>query len=158
MTPDRQPALESDAEVERHHVRAQKAVILLADAGRRLSAAIGDRTGNPALAGNVAALILCELSLRGPLRPRDLMDATGLTSGGMTKQLDHLEALGMIERTFGTIRRDRRASIVSLTSDGQRAAAAIAEAIESQLDVVSSLAAALSALLDEERSQSRTAG
>jgi DNA-binding MarR family transcriptional regulator len=156
MTADGQPALESDADVERHH-RAQRAVILLAAAGRRLSAAIADRTGSPALAANVAALILCELSLRGPQRPRDLVDATGLTSGGMTKQLDHLEALGLVERTFGTIRRDRRASIVSLTLDGHGTAAAIAEAVDSQLHVVSSLVAELSALLDEERSQSPTA-
>lgn len=149
MTSDGRPAPGGETDLERHRVRAMGTVVLLAATGRRLSAAITDRIGSAALTSNVLALILCELSLRGPLRPRDLMDATGLTSGGVTKQLDHLEALGMVERTFGTIRHDRRASVVSLTLDGQRTAAAIAEAVDSQRHALSSLVAGLSALLVE---------
>ncbi len=111
--------------------RGQRVVLVLASIGHDITGAIENRTGRSDLRGNVPSLVLCELSLRGPLRPQDLMDVTHLTSGGMTKHLDHLEAEGLIERQFGTLRDDRRASVVSLTSDGQRAANLIGEAVES---------------------------
>jgi DNA-binding HxlR family transcriptional regulator len=108
--------------------------LVMGTVGRRLSVGIAERIGIPELASNVPVMILCELERRGPLRPRDLLEATGLTSGGLTKQLDHLEALGQIERSFGTLPDDRRASVVSLTPAGSTTAISIAEAIEAQLD------------------------
>lgn len=128
--------------------RGQLAVLLLASLGRRLGATLGEKLGNPELAANVPSIILCELALRGPLRPRDLMGSTRLSSGGMTKQLDHLEDLGLIQRSFGTLRSDRRASTVTLTPDGARAATLISEAVELHLDEFRSLVAELASLLE----------
>jgi DNA-binding MarR family transcriptional regulator len=130
------------------HAHGCQIVIRLAGAGRRMGGAIEERLGSPELVGNVPVLVLCELALHGPLRPRDLLEATNLTSGGLTKQLDHLESLGLIERAFGTLRDDRRASVVSLTPEGARTADAIGEAAESQLDEVRSLVDALTRLID----------
>ena len=102
--------------------------------GRRLTAGLTDRLQNTELTTNVPVILLSELACRGPLRPRDLLEPTGLTSGGLTKQLDHLETLGMIERSFGTLQDDRRASLVSITPAGMRVAASIAEAIDDQIE------------------------
>ena len=129
------------------HTRGQLVVIKLAAAGRRLGGSIGARVGNTELAANVPVLVLCELALRGPLRPRDLLEATQLTSGGMTKQLDHLEALGLIERSFGTLKRDRRGSVVCLTPTGAQAAITIAQAVEDDVEALRATIAEVSALL-----------
>ncbi len=123
-------------------------VLLLAASGSRISENIGKRLENPDLAHNVPVLVLCEISLRGPLRPRDLLGSTHLTSGAMTKQLDHLEQLGLVKREFGTVRGDRRGSLVSLTAKGQRAAEAIGEAIEDHIDEFVAMRDELDRLLD----------
>ncbi len=102
--------------------------------GRRLTISLTERLQNTELTTNVPVIVLAELACRGPLRPRDLLEPTGLTSGGLTKQLDHLETLGLIERSFGTLPDDRRASVVSITPAGMEVAASIAEAIEAQLE------------------------
>jgi len=129
--------------------RGQQIVIILAASGSRLSAHIGELLGNGDLAHNVPVLVLCEIALRGPLRPRDLLEPTHLTSGAMTKQLDHLEQLGLIKRSFGTVRGDRRASVVSLTAKGRRAAETIGQAVEERLDEIIALRDELDRLLDE---------
>jgi DNA-binding MarR family transcriptional regulator len=129
--------------------RGQQVVMLLAASGRRLTVHIGELLGNADLATNVPVLVLCELALRGPLRPRDLLEPTHLTSGAMTKHLDHLEHLGLIERSFGTVKGDRRGSIVSLTAEGQRAAETIGRAVEERLEDIVALRDELNLLLGE---------
>ncbi len=118
--------------------------------GRQLGARIAEHLGDAELAANVPVLVLCELALRGPLRPRDLLEAARLTSGGMTKQLDHLESLGLIERAYGAVEDDRRATVVSLTPEGVRAAALVAEAVEENLDEARDIVARLAALLGDD--------
>ena len=51
------------------------------------------------------------------LNPTELMRATMLSSGGMTKRLDRLADAGMIERSPDP--RDRRGTLVRLTSKGR---------------------------------------
>jgi DNA-binding MarR family transcriptional regulator len=51
------------------------------------------------------------------LTPTDLMRATMLSSGGMTKRLDRLAEAGLIERSPDP--RDRRGTLVRLTSKGR---------------------------------------
>jgi DNA-binding MarR family transcriptional regulator len=123
-------------------------VLLLAASGSRISETIGARLKNPDLAHNVPVLVLCEISLHGPLRPRDLLASTHLTSGAMTKQLDHLEQLGLVKREFGTVRGDRRGSLVSLTAKGRLAAEAIGQAIEDHIDELVAMRDELDRLLD----------
>jgi len=137
--------LEADAGAP---ARGHLIVTLAARWGHRLSMSIAERLGNPELAANIPVLVLCELAMRGPLRPRDLLEVTHLTSGGMTKQLDHLEDLGLVTRTFGALRDDRRATVVALTPQGERAAALIAQAIEDDLDETRVVVAKLARLVD----------
>ena len=137
------------ADTMRASARGRQIVIHLAAAGSRLSVHIGERLDNADLAHNVPVLVLCELALRGPLRPRDLLEPTHLTSGALTKQLDHLEQLGLIERSYGTVKGDRRGSVVSLTVKGQRAAETIGLAVEEHIHEIVSMRDALSRLLDE---------
>ena len=129
--------------------RGQQIVMLLAASGRRLGVHIGEVLDNADLATNVPVLVLCEVALRGPLRPRDLLEPTHLTSGALTKHLDHLEQLELIERSFGTVKGDRRGSLVSLTAEGQRAAEAIGRAVEERLDDITRLRDELDRLLGD---------
>jgi DNA-binding MarR family transcriptional regulator len=130
--------------------RGQQIVMLLAASGQRLAVHIGEVLEHADLATNVPVLILCDLALRGALRPRDLLEPTHLTSGALSKQLDHLEGLGLVERTFGTVRGDRRGSIVSLTAEGRRAAEAIGQAVEDRIDDMRSLSDELIRLLGDQ--------
>jgi len=129
--------------------RGLRVLLILADAGDVLSTRVVQRIGEPELVKNTLGLIICALALDGPLRPRDLMAVTHLTSGGMTKQLDHLEQLGQIERSFGTVRGDRRAIVVTLTTDGMRTAAAYAAAVEDMAEELRTQVATIIDLLKD---------
>src|SRR5918998_1875376 len=64
--------------------------------------------------------VLATLRRSGPeyrLRPTDLTNATMLTSSGMTKRLDKLEAAGLIERSPDPD--DRRGTLIGLTAQGR---------------------------------------
>jgi DNA-binding MarR family transcriptional regulator len=124
--------IRTDPASAREH--AQRSLVLLAIIGHRMTEALTRELGGPELTGNVPVLVVCDLALRGPLRPRDLQDVTGLTSGGMTKVLDRLEELGLTERSFGRVPGDRRAIVVSLTPKGLEAARSIGDAIAGVLE------------------------
>jgi DNA-binding MarR family transcriptional regulator len=64
--------------------------------------------------------VLASLRRAGPEAERsagDLTRTTMITTGGMTKRLDRLEAQGLIERRVGT--GDRRSRTVALTDSGR---------------------------------------
>jgi DNA-binding MarR family transcriptional regulator len=66
--------------------------------------------------------LLAALRRAGPpyeLNPTDLMGATMLSSGGMTKRLDRLEEAGLVERRPDPT--DRRGTLVRLTRRGKTA-------------------------------------
>lgn len=98
--------------------RGRALIIALANLGLAATGAVKPELGDADITGNTSLLLLCELGQRGPMRPRQLLELSGLTSGGLTKQLDHLEQAGVIERSFGTLATDRRGSIVALTDKG----------------------------------------
>jgi len=79
------------------------------------------------------------------LNPTELMGATLVSSGGMTKQLDRLAQAGMVERRPDPA--DRRGTRVRLT---QRGKATIDEAIETHIGNEGRLLASLSS---EERAR-----
>ena len=64
--------------------------------------------------------VLATLRRSGPdyrLRPTDLTNATMLTSSGMTKRLDKLEAAGLVAREPDP--GDRRGTLITLTAAGR---------------------------------------
>jgi DNA-binding MarR family transcriptional regulator len=60
------------------------------------------------------------------LRPTDLSTATMLTSSGMTKRLDKLEAAGLVAREPDPA--DRRGTLITLTAGGRELIDALTEA------------------------------
>lgn len=74
----------------------------------------------------------------GSASPSELAGALRLTSGGMTNRLDRLEAAGLVRRT--TAETDRRAIVVSLTSEGARVAdEAFAANLREQRELITGL-------------------
>ena len=63
-----------------------------------------------------------------PVTPGELSRSTMVTTGGMTKRLDRLEALGLIRRKSDP--RDRRGRLIALTDNGR---ALIDRALEAHL-------------------------
>lgn len=74
-----------------------------------------------------------------PVTPGDLSRSTMVTTGGMTKLLDRLEARGLIRREADP--RDRRGRLVVLTDDGR---ALVDRAVEAHLENEQRLLADLS--------------
>jgi DNA-binding MarR family transcriptional regulator len=87
--------------------------------------------------------LLAALRRAGPpyeLNPTDLMGATMLSSGGMTKRLDRLEEAGLVERRPDPT--DRRGTLVRLTRRGKTA---IDKAVETHVANEEGLLRSLSA-------------
>lgn len=129
--------------------RRQRVLVELGTFGRRVEASIADVVGDMELTGNAPVLLLCELALDGPLRPRELQALAGLTSGGMTKQLDRFEEMGLIQRTHGGVAGDRRAILVSLTPRGLDLATHLASVVDAHVDDTRHLLAQLATLIGE---------
>ncbi|MDH4141239.1 MAG: MarR family winged helix-turn-helix transcriptional regulator [Chloroflexota bacterium] len=129
--------------------RAQQILVLLGAFGHRTHQALAKQFTEQDVVTNAHVLAVCELSLRGPLRPRDLQASGALTSGGTTKLLDRLEELGLVERAYGRVAGDRRGITVFLTPRGHEAAARMSAALEGQIEVVRAFSAELAALLED---------
>jgi DNA-binding MarR family transcriptional regulator len=81
-----------------------------------------------------------------PRRPTDLFQSLLVTSGAVTKQVDRLEAQGLVERLADPSH--RRGFLIRLTRRGVRVADAAIEAICSNQTTIG---AAIAALSDQER-------
>lgn len=94
--------------------------------------------------------LLAALRRAGPpfeLNPTELMRATLLSSGGITKRLDRLEAAGLVERRPDP--GDRRGTLVRLTRRGKAAVdRAVAAHVANEERLVASLSAAERRTLD----------
>jgi DNA-binding MarR family transcriptional regulator len=128
--------------------RAEQLLLHLASLGQGISDSMGEATGKPDLMGNTPLLVLCLLDLDGPARPSTISEVVGLTSGGMTKLLDRLEAAGLIERSYGVIATDHRGVSVALTGDGRRMIRVAARALIDHLPDVSDLVKSIVVLLE----------
>ena len=85
-------------------------------ADRRLSAGLADTKLQPGWFDLLAALR--RAGEPHELNPGQLMEATMLSSGGMTKRLDRLEQAGLVTRLPDP--NDRRGTLVRLTTLGRR--------------------------------------
>jgi DNA-binding MarR family transcriptional regulator len=135
-------------QAQRRHERPDLDVSALVLLGRlfrvaRLAdAALADGTARHGLQPGWFDL-LAALRRAGPpfeMRPTDLMKATMLSSGGITKRLDRLAKAGLIERRPDPD--DRRGALVRLTRKGR---ATIDRALETHVEDEARLLATLSA-------------
>jgi DNA-binding MarR family transcriptional regulator len=120
----------------RRRAQTLQVVAQLGRLGTRMSGAIARQVGDDPAVRSLPATVLADLELNGPLRPVDIQEATGLTSGGVTKLLDRLEASGIIERSHGKVPGDRRAILVTLTAEGRRINGIFALAVLDECDDV----------------------
>ena len=104
---------------------APSALLDIRPAGAAVTAALHDRV-DPAFASNVEVLIITSLDVRARSAPRDILALTGMTSGGVTRVLDRLEAHGLMVREFGRVQGDRRGTRLVLTPGGHRIATELA--------------------------------
>lgn len=130
--------------------RGLQILIAMGTVGRQMTAALTAGPGGLDLAGNIPVQVVCDMAFRAPLRPRDLQAATGLTSGGMTKQLDRLEPTGLVDRAYREVADDRRAIVISLPSKGERTAVVMSATASGRTADLRDLAARLADLSSPE--------
>jgi DNA-binding MarR family transcriptional regulator len=116
------------------------AIDRLATVGAALSARTEIATG---LTDTRQRLALALAADWGEVRPTQLAEELGLTSGGTTYLVDQLESAGLVERLYGTVPTDRRAVVIRLTASGRDASERFADALyELADDVVPAVLAA----------------
>lgn len=103
---------------------------------------------DPKLTGNAEVIVITHLDARGQLQPSDIVSLTGMTSGGVTNLLDRLEKNGFIRREYGTMKGDRRVSVLSLTPLGRQLARDYARAVLDLIDEVRVVGARLTDVAD----------
>jgi DNA-binding MarR family transcriptional regulator len=108
-------------------------LLLLAEFGTTLSRSMAAVVPEPELVGNAPLLVLGRIELHGPQRPVDLAEATGMTSGGLSKLLDRMEDLGVVRRERGSVQGDRRAVVLELTDRGHELMQAMTEELAARL-------------------------
>ena len=77
---------------------------------------------------------LLSLATHQELRPTQLMETLGLTSGGVTYLVDQLAAAGFVERRYGGLDTDRRAVTITITPAGLTAVSGIYRGIAATRD------------------------
>jgi DNA-binding MarR family transcriptional regulator len=111
---------------------ARHLLLILARVGAAISQALGEAVG-PEMADNAPVLTIFALDEHGSLRPGQLQEITGLSSGGVSKLLDRLQGAGLLTREYGVLSEDRRGSVVRLTAKGRRTSRTMAEAVTAQV-------------------------
>jgi DNA-binding MarR family transcriptional regulator len=147
MATDLHPASPTDS--TRSLERAGALIAQLARLGASVTAMLRAATPDPELATNVPVVVLFELRAAGPLRPSEIQELTGLTSGGVTKLIDRMEGHGVVRRLDGHPEGDRRGVMVALTPAGEALLAAFAGSLVDRIDEVREIATGLNRLLAE---------
>lgn len=105
--------------------------MIAAGVGSAITHALAEAVGEE-LAANGPVVALFALDEAGSLRPGQLQELTGLSSGGVSKLLDRLQDAGLITRDYGILSQDRRGSVVRLTAKGRRTSRRMAESVISR--------------------------
>ena len=164
---DRSPVLTSAQPIPDGHapltadLETTRRVFLLANQiGVAATKAIVE-SGLGALSSNAAIGVLAHLAGEGPSRPRDFLQTTRLTSGGLSNLFDRLESDGFVTRSYGIEPGDRRGATVAITAAGidavNRINDIVAETLGSLEPAVVELVDSLDALaIQQGRDPSRT--
>jgi DNA-binding MarR family transcriptional regulator len=115
--------------LQRKNREVAELLLKLAEFGQLVTASLAEVARHESLVSNTHLVVLCRLELYGPQRPSDIMDVTGLTSGGVTKLIDRLVSAGWVERLDEPVPDDGRGVMVGLTPAGQ-------ESLQSMVDVL----------------------
>jgi DNA-binding MarR family transcriptional regulator len=96
-----------------------RGLITLVGAAISITDAIARLPVDPILTGNAPVAIILSVWRSGPMRPVDLGEIVGMTSGGTTKVIDRLENAGLVTKTKEGGDADGRAVYVDLTDLGR---------------------------------------
>ncbi len=111
----------------------ERLLLLMSGYERTVSEAMLDVAPDPELAGNVSLVVLCTLDLEGARRPGVLQEVTGLSSGGVSKLIDRMEAAGVVKRTYGGVPGDNRGVLVTITRRGKALVARFTSEVAARL-------------------------
>lgn len=123
-------------------------LLKLAEFGQLVSRALAEVAQQEGLVSNTHLVVLCRLELYGPQRPSDIMEVTGLTSGGVTKLIDRLEDAGWVHRLKDPVPDDGRGVMVALTDDGETSLRAMVNVLAERLGETRELVSQINQLLD----------
>jgi DNA-binding MarR family transcriptional regulator len=126
----------------------ERLLLMLSGYGRVVSTALAEAAPDPELVGDASLVVLCTLDLDGPRRPGVLQDLTGLSSGGVSKLLDRMEAAGVVKRSYGAVPGDNRGVLVTITRRGRAVVGRLCGAIAARLPEARTLVKEMSALLE----------
>ena len=148
------PSPKSDAELARRRLVAMRMMLRVGQIGTVISGSLADAVRNDVakneeLVRNYNVAVMADLWVTGPRRPAEIQLLTGLTSGGVTKLLDRMEELGVVERTFGMVPGDRRAILVSLTPLGEQVVSSFADGLLGHLGPLRAALSTVFELIDE---------
>ena len=133
---------------ELSNTAVERLLLLLAGYGQAATSAMADVAPDPELVSNVSLVVLCTLDLEGPRRPGELQEATGLSSGGVSKLLDRMEQAGVVKRTYGGVPGDNRGVLVSITRSGRSLASRFCGAVAARLPDARALVKEITTSLD----------
>lgn len=123
MTPMEPPEAPRSEQLESDIIEGERLLLQFAELGvllrEALLKAVEASGGDPELVSNISLRLLLRLELNGTMRPSEIQELTGLSSGGVTKMLDRLEAGGLIERRYD-VPEDGRGVTVYITAEGHR--------------------------------------
>lgn len=105
---------ESTAEMK----AARRVLLRLAEVGHQWSTLIHKVTEGEHVVDNVALIVMCRLQSNEALRPYELQESLGLTSGGVSKLIDRLEEAGLVARLAVKPPEDGRGVQIVLTKKG----------------------------------------
>lgn len=107
---------------------AEELLLRLGEFGAYVTRALAEVAGDDLLVENISIQLLCRLDLEGPMRPSEITELEQMTSGGVSKLIDRMEADGLIERRRGVLATDNRAVLVVITRKGRDLVRRLAEA------------------------------
>jgi DNA-binding MarR family transcriptional regulator len=116
-----------------HHTDIERLELL-----SQMGAALDDALAGDDPTPGKTAIVLCSAAQPGHTRPKELIERTQLTSGGVTQLLDRLETSDLIHRATDQPP-DRRAVIVELTPHGRRHLELVLGKLARRLDMIRSV-------------------
>ena len=143
------PSPDAEAELARQRLVAMRMLLRIGQVGTVISARLAVAVKSEELTKNANVAVLADLWVTGARRPAEIQLLTGLSSGGVTKLLDRMEELGVVQRAFGKVPGDRRAILVTLTPRGEQVASSLADGLLGHLGPLRAALATTFELIDE---------
>lgn len=135
--------------MQRKNREVAELLLKLAEFGQVVSGALAEVAQEEGLVSNTHLVVLCRLELYGPQRPSEIMEVTGLTSGGVTKLIDRLEKAGWVERLDDAVPGDGRGVVVELTERGQESLRSMVNVLAERLGETRALVREMNQLLPD---------